>query len=72
MVIVGGLPRSGGPYLAYLVSPSGRRLEVGRLRPAGVDQIARYRFFGDLAGARDLVVVDGAGRTVLTASFPPA
>jgi anti-sigma factor RsiW len=72
LVVVGGLPRSGEPYLAYLVSPSGRRLVVGRLEPAGADQFSRYRFFRDLAGARDLVVVDRAGRTVLTAAFPPA
>jgi anti-sigma factor RsiW len=72
LVIVGGLSRDDGPYMAYLVSPSGRRIDIGRLRSAGVDQLARYRFFDDLAGARDLVVVDRSGRTVLTASFPPA
>lgn len=72
LVIVGGLPRTGEPYLAYLVSPSDRRLVVGRLDPSGTGQLARYRFFRDLAGARDLVVVDRAGRTVLTAEFSPA
>lgn len=72
LVVVGGLPRSGEPYLAYLVSPSGRRLELGRLEASGDQQFSRYRFFRDLAGARDLVVVDRTGRTVLTATFPPA
>lgn len=72
LVIVGGLPQAGEPYLAYLVSPSGRRLEVGRLRPSGDGQLARYRFFADLSAARDLVVVDATGSTVLRADFPPA
>ena len=68
LVVAGGL-RSGEPYLAYLVSPSGRRLEIGRLRATGPGQLSRYRFFADLAAARDLVVVDRTGRTVLTAEF---
>lgn len=72
LVIVGGLPEAGEPYLAYLVSPSGRRLEVGRLRPSGDGQLSRYRFFADLAAARDLVVVDAEGRTVLRVDVPPA
>lgn len=72
LVVAGGLPRSGEPYLAYLVSPSGRRLEIGRLRATGPGQVSRYRFFADLAAARDLVMVDRTGRTVLTAEFSPA
>ncbi len=72
LVVAGGLPRSGEPYLAYLVSPSGRRLEIGRLRATGPGQLSRYRFFADLAAARDLVVVDRTGRTVLTAEFSRA
>jgi hypothetical protein len=72
LVIVGGLPQAGEPYLAYLVSPSGRRMDVGRLRPSGDGQLSRYRFFADLSAARDLVVVDAAGRTVLRADVPAA
>ncbi|MGH2765703.1 MAG: zf-HC2 domain-containing protein [Actinomycetota bacterium] len=72
LVVVGGLSPAGDPYLAYLVSPSGRRLEVGRLRGSGPDQLSRYRFIADLAGARDLVVVDRTGTTVVRATFPPA
>lgn len=72
LVIVGGLPEAGRPYLAYLVSPSGRRLDVGRLRPSGDGQLSSYRFFVDLSSARDLVVVDAEGRTVLRADVPGA
>lgn len=72
LVIVGGLPEAGRPYLAYLVSPSGRRLDVGRLRPSGDGQLSRYRFFADLSSARDLVVVDSSGRTALRAEVPSA
>jgi anti-sigma factor RsiW len=72
LVIVGGLPENGRPYVAYLVSPSGRRLDVGRLRPSGDGQLSRYRFFAELSSARDLVVVDSTGRTVLRADVPPA
>jgi hypothetical protein len=72
LVMVGGLPEAGEPYLAYLVSPSGRRLDVGRLRPSGDGQLSRYRFFADLSAARDLVVVDATGRTVLRAEVPSA
>ena len=69
VLIVGGLPRSDGPYLAYLLSPSERRLSVGRLNPSVPGQLERHRFFRDLAGYRELVVVDRAGQTVLTGSF---
>ncbi len=69
LVVAGGLPEDGEPYLAFLVSPAGRRLEVGRLRPSGAGEHARYRFFADLSGARDLVVVDATGRAVLRATF---
>ena len=72
LVVVGGLPSSGEPYLAFLVSPSGRRLEVGRLRLTSAGEHSRYRFFGDLSGARDVVVVDVSGRTVLRATFSRA
>jgi anti-sigma factor RsiW len=72
LVVVGGLPSSGEPYLAFLMSPSGRRLELGRLRPSSSGEHSRYRFFGDLSGARDVVVVDASGRTVLRATFSPA
>lgn len=72
LVVVGGLLSSGEPYLAFLVSPSGRRLEVGRLRPSSTGEHSRYRFFGDLSGARDVVVVDASGRTVLRATFSRA
>jgi hypothetical protein len=69
VVIVGGLPRSDGPYLAYLLSPGERRLSVGRLNPSVPGQLERHRFFRDLAGYRQLVVVDRGGETVLTGSF---
>jgi Putative zinc-finger len=72
LVVVGGLPSSGEPYLAFLVSPSGRRVEVGRLRASSTGEHSRYRFFGDLSGARDVVVVDASGRTVLRATFSRA
>lgn len=72
LVVVGGLPSSGEPYLAFLMSPSGRRLELGRLRPSSSGEHSRYRFFGDLSGARDVVVVDASGRTVLRATFGSA
>lgn len=72
LVVVGGLPSSGEPYLAFLMSPSGRRLELGRLRPSSSGEHSRYRFFGDLSGARDVVVVDASGRTVLRAAFGSA
>ena len=72
LVVIGGLPSSGEPYEAFLVSPAGRRLEVGRLRPSGSGEHSRYRFFAELSGARDLVVVDAEGRTVQRATFPGA
>ena len=69
VVIVGGLPTDDGPYRAYLISPSERRLAVGRLTPKAPGQLSRSRFFGSLSGYRELVVVDRAGQTVLTGSF---
>jgi hypothetical protein len=72
LVVMGGLPEEEEPYVAFLVSPAGRRLEVGRLRPSGAGEHSRYRFFADLSGARDLVVVDAGGQTVLRATFGSA
>jgi hypothetical protein len=69
VVIVGGLPTSGEPYRAYLVSPGERRLTVGRLSYEAPGQISRTRLFRDLSGYRDLVVVDRAGQTVLSGQF---
>jgi hypothetical protein len=69
VVIVGGLPTGGGPYRAYLISPAERRLAVGRLTPEAPGQLSRSRFFGNLSGYRQLVVVDRTGQTVLTGSF---
>jgi hypothetical protein len=69
VVIVGGLPGEGGPYRAYLISPSERRLTVGRLTPKAPGQLSRSRLFESLSGYRDLVVVDRYGQSVLTGSF---
>jgi anti-sigma factor RsiW len=69
VVIVGGLPAGGGPYRAYLISPAERRLAVGRLTPEAPGQVSRSRFFGNLSGYRQLVVVDRTGQTVLAGSF---
>lgn len=69
VLIVGGLPRPDGPYLAYLLSPGERRLSVGRLNPSVPGQLERHRFFRDLTGYRQMVVVDRNGHTVLTGSF---
>lgn len=68
-VIVGGLPGEDGPYRAFLVSPSDRRLSVGRLSPDAPGQLSRLRFFRDLSGYGDLVVLDRNGQTVLSGSF---
>jgi hypothetical protein len=65
LVAVGGLPDRQGPYRAFLASTNGR-VAVGHLTPAGPGQAARYRFFAqDVGEAREVVVLDGAGRTVL-------
>jgi hypothetical protein len=69
VVIVGGLPTEGDPYRAYLISPSERRLTVGRLTPKAPGQLSRSRLFESLSGYRDLVVVDRSGQSVLTGSF---
>ncbi|HEX2025295.1 MAG TPA: zf-HC2 domain-containing protein [Actinomycetota bacterium] len=69
VVIVGGLPPSGAPYRAYLVSPGERRLTVGRLSSEAPGQLSRTRLFRDLSGYGDLVVVDRAGQTVLSGRF---
>jgi hypothetical protein len=70
VVIVGGLPPGGEPYRAYLTSPAGNRLPVGRLVASAEGQLARYRFFfDDVSRYRAILVLDGSGRTALEGSF---
>jgi Putative zinc-finger len=70
VVIVGGLPQEGGPYRAYLMSPAGNRLAVGRLVPSAEGQLARYRFFfDDVSRYREVLVLDRDGHAVLVGTF---
>jgi hypothetical protein len=70
VVIVGGLPQEGEPYRAYLMSPAGNRLAVGRLVPSAEGQLARYRFFfDDVSRYREILVLDRSGQTALEGTF---
>jgi anti-sigma factor RsiW len=70
VVIVGALPQRDGPYRVWLVTPSGRRLGMGKMRvdSGGGATLAR-EFSQDLRLYHYVEVQDAKGRLVLSGGF---
>jgi Putative zinc-finger len=72
VVVVGGLPRAGGPYRAA-IRIRGGSLRVGPLDPAEPGQLAAYRLFDErIAGYHEVSVRDGRGEVVLVGTLTPS
>jgi len=73
VVIVGGLPQRGAPYRVWLLTPSGRRLSMGRLRvDSGGGGIIAKEFPADLKLYHYAMVRDAKGRLFLSGGFDPS
>ena len=70
VVIVGALPQRGSPYRVWLLTPSGRRLSMGRMQidSAGGGSVAK-EFVTDLRLYRYVQVRDARGRVYLSGGF---
>jgi hypothetical protein len=70
VVIVGALPQRDGPYRVWLVTPSGRRLGMGKMRvDSGGGATLVREFSQDLRLYHYVEVLDAKGRTVLSGGF---
>jgi hypothetical protein len=73
VVIVGGLPQRGAPYSVWLLTPSGRKLSMGRMQvDSGGGGIIAKAFRTDLKLYHYALVRDARGRLRLSGGFDPS